>query len=70
MNFSFHNQLNIKTKTKTYTFYNTVLKSILEKLAKFEKYNEYLSIGNGKPSQEFQNNFQLTNKIFTTKLSK
>lgn len=69
MNFSFHNQLNIKTKTKTYTFYNTVLKSILEKLAKFEKYNEYLSIGNGKPSQEFQNNFQLTNKIFTTKLS-
>lgn len=69
MNLSFHNQLNIKTKTKNYTFYNTILKSILDKLAKFEKYNEYLSIGNGKPNPEFQNNFQLTNKIFTTKLS-
>jgi len=68
MIFSFHNQLNIKTKTKTYTFYNTVLKSVLDKLSKFEKYNECLSVGNGKPNQSIQDDFHLSNKIFSTKL--
>lgn len=69
MIFSFHNQLNIKTKFKNYTFYNTVLNSTLEQLSKFEKYNEYLSIGNGYPNLNIQNLFKLTNKFFTTKLT-
>ena len=68
MNFSFHNQLNIKTKTNNYTFYNTILKSTLNKLSSLEKYNEFLSIGNGIASQESQNKFHLTNKLLTTKL--
>ena len=68
MNFSFHNQLIIKTKTNNYTFYNSILKSTLDKLSNFEKYNEYLSIGNGTANQESQNNFHLSNKLLTTKL--
>ena len=68
MNFSFHNKLNIKTKTNNYTFYNTILKSTLNKLSSLEKFNEFLSIGNGIASQESQNKFHLTNKLLTTKL--
>ena len=68
MNFSFHNQLIIKTRTKNYIFYNTILNSTLDKLSNFEKYNEYLSIGNGTANQESQNIFHLSNKLLTTKL--
>ena len=68
MNFSFHNQLIIKTRTKNYFYYNTILNSTLDKLSNFEKYNEYLSIGNGTANQESQNIFHLSNKLLTTKL--
>ena len=67
MNFSFHNQLIIKTRTKNYFYYNTILNSALDKLSNFEKYNEHLSIGNGTANQESQNIFHLSNKLLTTK---
>lgn len=68
MLFSFHNELNIKTKSNSYTFYNNVYPSLLTKLSNFESYNNYLSIGNGIANLETQNQFHLTNHIFTTKL--
>lgn len=69
MNFSFHNHLSIQLKNKKYNFYNTVLKSTLQTLANFQKYNEFISIGTGLPDNTAQNNFHLTNHIHTEKLS-
>ena len=69
MNFSFHNKLTIILKNKKYEFYNSILKSTLNQLANFGKFNEYISIGNGLPNSDFQNNFHLSNYISTHQLS-
>ena len=65
MYFSFHNQLQIKTKNKIFQFYNTILKSTIEQLSNFEKYNEYISIGNGNQDSNYQNDYHLTNPLIT-----
>lgn len=68
MKFSFHNKLTIKTHNKKYEFYNKILNSTLNQLSKFEKFNEYISIGNGIPNTEIQNSFHLSNFIITIPL--
>lgn len=67
MIFSFHNKLTIQLSNKNYTFYNTMLKSTLTSLANFNKYNEYISVGDGEASLA-QNTFHLSNHIHTEKL--
>lgn len=68
MIFSFHNKLTVKMNGHEYYFYNTVLPSTLNKLSNFEKYNEYLSVGNGQANSESQNLFNLTSHVATAKL--
>lgn len=68
MIFSFHNKLEVKTKNSTYEFYNTILNSTLIQLSNFQKYNEHISLGNGESNPEIQQNFHLTNYLYTLKL--
>lgn len=68
MNFSFHNKLTIRTSKRKYQFFNSILKSTLTQLSNFENFNNYISIGNGQPNQEIQNNFHLTNPLTTISL--
>lgn len=67
MKFIFHNKLELSYKNKTYTFFNTLLSSIYNKLKNLEPYNNYASVGTGEPSAS-QNEFHLTNKISTYSL--
>lgn len=47
MKFSFHNQINIKTKEGCFKFFNTMLPSIFEPLSQSKQYNQTLAIGTG-----------------------
>lgn len=69
MQFSFHNKLTITVNDKKYIFYNTILQSLLVKLSTFEKYNQFLAIGDGVPDSNFQSNFKLTNHKNTLNLT-
>lgn len=69
MNFSFHNQLNIKTSNGEYIFFNKILPSLLTVLSKKEKYNQFISLGTGLTNEEIQGSNHLTSHIFTSKLS-
>ena len=68
MNFSFHNQLNVYISDKKYTFFNSLLPSFLNQLSNFDKYNQYLAVGNGQTSTNVDNNYKLSNYICTLNL--
>lgn len=68
MNFSFHNKLTIQLSNKNYTYYNTMLNSTLFSLSNYEKFNEYISVGNGDASSA-QSSFHLTNFLCSGKLN-
>lgn len=68
MIFSFHNKLTVQLSNRNYDFYNTMLNSTLEALSKFDKFNSFVSVGNGEPGTP-QNSFHLSNFLYTSKLA-
>lgn len=69
MKFSLHNKVEVNVNGKNYVYFNTVLESLLNKLANFGNFNLFLSIGTGAPNTQQQQNFKLTNYISQTTLS-
>lgn len=68
MQFSFHNKILIKTNENTYTFYNTLLPSLLGELAQFNGYNNYLAVGNGNQKTQQQSEYYLGGYLASTNL--
>ena len=62
--FLFHNKIEIFIGNKNYVFYNKMLPSVYSAIKNLKKFNHYISIGNGSPSEK-QNNFKLTSHIKT-----
>lgn len=48
MNLQYHNKIEIKTANKKFCFYNTMLKSVCDKITSFSPFNKCLAIGSGK----------------------
>jgi len=53
MNFKLHNKYEITLNNKTYTAYNTLFKTVYEKIANLEQYTSHIAIGTGTSSKDF-----------------
>lgn len=64
MEIELHNKLEVFIGEKKVCFYNTMLKSVAEKLKNLSSYNKYLAIGNGNKIH-LNNDYHLNNHIST-----
>ena len=62
MNLIFHNRIDITINNKTHHFYNTMLKSVKDKLKNLESFFNYLSVGTGS-GLSATDNFKLTGYV-------
>ena len=62
MELNLHNKIEVKINGKTYTFFNTMLKSVRLKLKNLESYSDFIAVGNGSNSS-VQENFKLGNFV-------
>ncbi len=63
MKIKLHNKFQILLNGKEYTAYNTILKSIFNKIANLEQYADYIALGTGISEKSFDDTNKLNNFI-------
>ena len=62
MKINWHNKIEIMTGEKKYCFFNTMIKSVKEKLKTFSPYNKFLALGKG-TGEHLNSNYHLLNYL-------